>query len=157
MMLKRNCKPILFNLFSIVFVLFGSLNSYAQKMDKDIEAVKNLELDWHRAYVIHDINLIANVLADDFINLGRTGGRINKQQTLENFRKDSSNYEYCTPFDFEYKTYHNTIIVLCKLKEKGIANGIEFSATYFSHDVFIKKDGHWKCVLASVGKIPDKK
>lgn len=157
MKLEGNSKVILYNLFIILIVLFGNLNSYAQKVNKNIKAVESLEVDWHNAYVSHDVNLISKVLAVDFINLGRTGGRNNKQQTLENFKKDSSIYEYCTPFDFEYRIYHNTIVVFCKSKEKGTINGIPFSATYFSQDIFIKEKGNWKCVLASVGKIPEKR
>ncbi|MDN3655995.1 nuclear transport factor 2 family protein [Ferruginibacter paludis] len=141
----------------LLIVLFAGTNVQAQKVNKDIRTIERLELDWHNAYVSHDINLISGVLADDFINLGRTGGRNNRQQTLENFRKDSSLYEYCTPYDFEYRIYKNTVIVLCKSKEKGVANGIPFSANYFSQDIFIKERGKWKCVLASVGKIPEKK
>ena len=154
--MKIKSIAILINLF-VLFILFATTNSLAQKPNNDIEIITGLKVDWHNAYVTHDLNLISNVLAEDFINLGRTGGRNNKQQTLESFKKDSSVYEYCTPFDFEYRVYKNTIIVLCKSKEKGTTNGVPFSATYFSHDIFIKERGKWKCVLASVGKIPEKK
>ncbi len=140
----------------ILLILFTTTNSHAQNLNKDTTIIKNLEVDWHYAYVTHDIHLISKVLAEDFINLGRTGGRNNKLQTLENFKKDSSVYEYCYPFDFEFRVYKNTIIVLCNSKEKGTTNGVPFSATYFSHDIFIKENGIWKCVLASVGLIPEK-
>jgi hypothetical protein len=119
--------------------------------------LKQIETDWHHAYVTHDIHLIEKALADDFIDLGRTGGRINKKQVLDNFGKDSSQYEYCEPYDMEFKIYTNSAIVIGRTKEKGISGDKPFANEYFWHDVFIKTKQGWKCVLASVALIPPKK
>ena len=67
--------------------------SLAQNDSKIISTIKQLEIDWHHAYITHGSNMIKRILADDFINLGRTGLRATKQQTFENFKKDSSVYE----------------------------------------------------------------
>lgn len=62
--------------------------SYSQKKAGDSIQLRNLERDWHNAYVQHNIKLIKNVLDDNFIDIGRYGNRITKQQVLENFIKD---------------------------------------------------------------------
>lgn len=136
-----------------LFLGFVPMCSIAQN-NSVIKKIEQLEYDWHNAWVTHDITLIENVLADDFLNVGRTGGRLNKQQTLENFKQDSSIYEYCTPYDLEYRVYKNTVIVMCRSKEKGISNGKPFNAVYFSVDTFIKRKNKWQCVQASVSLIP---
>jgi hypothetical protein len=132
------------------------LFSFAQDSSRAISTIKQLEIDWHHAYITHDISILKNILADDFINLGRTGGRATKQQTLENFSRDSSVYEYCEPYDFEFRLFDNTVIVLCKSREKGFSEGKQFQNTYFSYDIFIRRDKKWQCVQAGVGLI-DKK
>ena len=142
-------------LFTVLAVITLS-PSFAQNDSAIVSAIKQLEIEWHHAYITHDNNLIKNVLADDFINLGRTGGRATKQQTLENFKKDSSVYEYCEPYDFEFRVFENTVIVLCKSREKGISEGKPFENTYFSYDVFVRRKKKWQCVQAGVGLINQK-
>jgi ketosteroid isomerase-like protein len=139
-------------LVAAVCVFTGS-RSFAQSDSSIISTIKQLEIDWHHAYISHDSNVLKNVLADDYINLGRTGGRATKKQTLENFKKDSSFYEYCEPYDFEFRVFENTVIVLCKSREKGISEGKPFQNTYFSYDVFVKRQNKWQCVQAGVGQI----
>lgn len=126
----------------------------AQNRAQDSAMLHSLEVDWHHAYTKHDITLIKKVLADDFIDIGRTGGRINKAQLLKNFSQDKSEYEYCEPFDMEFKIYADAAIILGKTKEKGITDDKTFENTYFWHDVFIRTKDGWKCVLASVALIP---
>jgi len=142
-------------LFLAICVGYGLLAS-SQKIADSI-TLKNLEIDWHHAYTYHNKELIKNVLSEDFIDVGRTGNRINKQQVLENFSKDSSVYEYCEPFDLEFKIYKNSAIVLGRSKEKGTLKGKPFENIYFWHDVFVKQQSGWKCVLASVSLISQKK
>lgn len=139
--------------FVTISLCFFSLSARTQNK-QIIKKIEQLEFDWHNAWVKHDIRLIENVLADDFKNVGRTGGFMNRQQTLENFRSDSSVYEYCTVYDPEYRVYKKAVIVLCKTKEKGTgADNKPFAATYFSVDTFIKRKGKWQCVQANVSKI----
>jgi ketosteroid isomerase-like protein len=143
--------------FYLLIIFIGLLQSGYSQMTSGLKIkIEELENSWHHAYEVHDVRLIRNVLADDFINLGRTGGRISKQQTLENFKKDSAIYEYCKPFDFEFRKFKKTVIVLCKTKEKGIDHGKPFEALYFSYDIFVKRKGKWKCVQAGVATIPKK-
>jgi hypothetical protein len=61
--------PNVNSLLIMLCVLLVNLPAHAQKMTSDTSAIKQLEIDWHTAYVTHDINLISNVLAADFINL----------------------------------------------------------------------------------------
>jgi hypothetical protein len=148
-------KSIIRTLLAFLGVIAFS-NSFAQNDSAIVSAIRQLEIEWHHAYITHDSNIIKNVLADDFINLGRTGGRANKQQTLENFKKDSSVYEFCEPYDFEFRMFENTVIVLCKSREKGISEGKTFENTYFSYDIFVRRHQKWKCVQAGVGRINQK-
>ncbi len=148
-------KEKLRTVFIIVSVLIYSFSN-AQNDQHIISAIKQMEYDWHHAYVSHDSSALIKILADDFINLGKTGGRATKQQTLENFKKDSSVYEYCEPYDFEFRVFQNTVIVLCRSKEKGIENGKSFSNLYFSYDIFIKRHKIWQCVQAGVSLINNK-
>jgi len=159
-MKKLNRKQILVNSkLRTAFIFLSFLlchNSNAQDKQNSIAIITGLEYSWHHAYVSHDSNVLKEILADDFINLGRTGGRATKQKILENFKKDSAIYEYCEPFDFEFRIFNNTVIVLCKSKEKGTENGKPFSNVYFSYDIFIKRHKKWQCVQAGVNLIPNK-
>ena len=152
-------QPVLKNKLKAIFTLLfvaACFYSGAQNDQGIISKIKQLEYDWHHAYVSHDSTVLPAILADDFINLGRTGGRATKQQTLENFKKDSSVYEYCEPFDLEFRVFKSTVIVLCKSKEKGIDKGKPFSNVYFSYDIFIKRHRKWQCVQAGVNLISNK-
>ena len=150
--LPKNIKLLFRIILSALSACTISL-SYAQHDSVIISTIKQLEIDWHHAYISHDSNILKNILADDFINLGRTGGRATKAQTLQNFKMDSSVYEYCEPYDFEFRVFEKVVIVLCKTREKGIGGGKPFQNTYFSYDVFIKRQDKWQCVQAGVGLI----
>ncbi|MBS1512967.1 MAG: nuclear transport factor 2 family protein [Bacteroidetes bacterium] len=137
---------------SITTILFaaGCYAADAQDTLQTRKIIEQLEVEWHHAYIKHDSTILQRILAPEFINLGRTGGRLNKAQTLQNFRKDSATYEYCEPYDFEFRFFNNTVIVLCKSKEKGVDQGKPFSNIYFSYDVFVKRKKQWQCVQAGV-------
>lgn len=146
---------ILFKAVLLSF-LFLSAELPAQKNKKTIESLREIEEKWHHAYVTHDSTVLDEILSEDFIILGRTGGRLARAGVFKNFREDKTVYEYVTPYDMEFRIYSNCAIVMGKSKEKGVADGKPYEAKYFWKDIFIKAKGKWHCVMASNAKIEDK-
>jgi hypothetical protein len=145
----KNINPLLL----LLLLEAAALVTFGQKKDKIISRLTKIEERWHQAYVVHEPSVLAEILSDDFILVGRTGGRIGKDDVIKNLKADKSSYEYSTPYDMEFRIYKNCAIVLGKTKEKGVTEGKPFEANYFWKDIFIKNKNGWQCVLASTAKI----
>jgi ketosteroid isomerase-like protein len=116
-----------------------------------------LEEEWHNAYVKHDASPLERILADEYISVGVSGSGT-KAKAIEGLKADTATYDYSTPYDLDVRVYGDTALVIGRTKEKGrAANGNEFTAEYRWTDVFVKRQGHWQCVVAQVARVPPPK
>ena len=126
----------------LFLVLSLSITSEAQKNKKTIATLTQIEERWHHAFVTHDSTVLQEILAADFIILGRTGGRLGREGVFKNFRDDKSIYEYVTPYDMEFRIYKNCAIVMGKSKEKGVDDGKVMKQNIFGKIFLLKPRGN---------------
>ena len=149
-------------LIIIIFVAMTSSFALSQTTDKqksrnakiEQELIK-LEEEWHNAYVRHDAEPLERILIDDYIAVYSNGKSANKTQSIEDLKADKSIYDYSTPYDMDMRFYDNTVVIIGRTKDKWKnQKGEDLTAEYRWTDVFVKRNGRWRCVAAQVVRIP---
>jgi len=58
--------------------------------------------------------------------------------------------------DFRVRVYGDSAVVTALTRTNGKFMGQEFSTQERATDVFVKRDGRWKCVLTHLTRFPKK-
>jgi len=163
--IEKDCvRDNLKKLFAVALLIFAASSlafgqTSGQKPSRKNEKIKQelikLEEEWHNAYVRHDAEPLERILIDDYIAVYSNGKSANKTQSIEDLKADKSIYDYSTPYDMDMRFYDNTVVIVGRTKEKWKnQKGEEFTAEYRWTDVFVKRNGRWRCVAAQVVRIP---
>ncbi len=165
MRIEKDCvRDNLKKLFAVALLIFAASSlafgqTSGQKPSRKNEKIKQelikLEEEWHNAYVRHDAEPLERILIDDYIAVYSNGKSANKTQSIEDLKADKSIYDYSTPYDMDMRFYDNTVVIIGRTKDKWKnQKGEDLTAEYRWTDVFVKRNGRWRCVAAQVVRIP---
>jgi ketosteroid isomerase-like protein len=102
---------------------------------------------WDEAIVTNDVVEIGKYMSADWVIIGTEGGITPKSHFLD-FIKSGDLFHNKMDFDdIRVVEYGDAAIVISKGTSSGTYKGEPFSYYEWSTNVFIKKDGHWLCVL----------
>jgi hypothetical protein len=143
----------------LAVALFAASQTTEQKLTGKNLKIKQelikLEEEWHNAYVRHAAEPLERILADDYIAVYSNGKSVDKAQSIEDLKADKSIYDYSTPYDMDMRFYDNTVVIIGRTKDKWKnQKGEDLTAEYRWTDVFVKRNGRWRCVAAQVVRIP---
>lgn len=140
-------------------VLLSSLAAVIRAHADDTSVEKSLfklERDWAAALEKRDGKVIAALLAKDFISVEPDGSLLNREQYLEARLKDQE-LESSTLEQMQVRVYGQTATVTGLQTNQGKRRGVKVTERYRYVDVFILRDGTWKCVSTQVTLLPAKK
>jgi ketosteroid isomerase-like protein len=128
----------------------------AQRVKSDQETLIELEQNWDAAFRGRDVKLIETLLADEFVVTYEDGTRGDKAKELSlaadfNQQIDSSKQD-----EFIVKVYGNTAVVWFTLHLLGPVQGKPVAITYRYIDVWVNRDGVWKCVASQSTRVGSK-
>ena len=128
----------------------------AQRVMSDQETLIELEQKWDAAFRSRDVKLIETLLADEFVVTYEDGTRGDKAKELSlaadfNQQIDSSKQD-----EFIVKVYGNTAVVWFTLHLLGPVQGKPVAITYRYIDVWVNRDGVWKCVASQSTRVGSK-
>jgi len=98
----------------------------------------------------HDMDTIASIVADDFVDIGRDGGMIGKQALLKeipninmvSFAQKNWDFDSMGPYAYSI-SYDSDAVVMREGKETHSRNHL--------NSVWIYRDGRWQMLLHSRG------
>ena len=133
---------------SIVVLLCGSgvVRAQSAPVRSDQDILIQLEHDWDAAFHRHDAAFIDRILADEFIVTYDNGVRADRNVELELAKSLNENIESSMLDEFIVKEYGNTAVVWFTLHLVGPINGQRVQNDYRFTDVFVLRDGRWRCV-----------
>jgi len=108
-----------------------------------------LEREWGDAIVHRDAATLARILADDYVLTTPFGQVVTKGQVVESLRiprDDSFEIKGIEQDDLLARSYGDTAIVYSRFTLKGQAKGKNVATPFRHTDVFVKRDGRWRCV-----------
>jgi ketosteroid isomerase-like protein len=93
---------------------------------------------------------IRQFVTDDWIIINADGGIIDKERFFEVINSGTLTHEMMESDDMRVRVYGNSAVVSSLTRSKGSFMGQEFTTHERSTDVFVKRDGQWRCVLTQL-------
>jgi len=128
----------------------------AQRVKSDQDTLIELEQKWDVAFRNRDATFIETLLADDFVVTYEDGTRGDKTKELSLAANFNQQIDSSTQDEFIIKVYGNTAVVWFTLHLLGPVNGNPVAITYRYVDVWVNRDGVWKCVASQSTRVGGK-
>jgi ketosteroid isomerase-like protein len=114
------------------------------------EELVKVEEEFANAIVKNNPDEIRQFVADDWIIINADGRIIDKERFLEVIKSGTLTHEMMESDDIRVRVYGDSAVVSALTRSKGKFMGREFTTHERSTDVFVRRDGRWRCVLTQL-------
>jgi ketosteroid isomerase-like protein len=114
------------------------------------EEVLKAENGFADAIAKNDPEAIERFVTDDWIIISSDGGIIDKERFLGVIKSGALTHETIESDDMRVRVYGDGAVVSALTRSKGKFMEQEFTTHERSTDVFVRRDGHWRCVLTQL-------
>ena len=119
------------------------------------ETIRSLEKKWTESYKQRRADILASLLAEDFVITVEDGHTYSKTGYISHTADSSVHVEVAEISDLKVRMHGNTAVVTGAYHEKGESNGKRYEYHDRLTDVWMKVGGNWQ-VVASHYSIPVK-
>ena len=130
--------------------------SAAQPVKSDQEVLIALEKSWNEAFYRKDVKFIESILADEFMSTYEDGSRADKKKELALTEAFDQAVESAIQDDFTVRVFGDTAVVWFTLHLVGLKQGKPSELTLSYTDVWVLRDGNWRCVSAHSTRVTSK-
>jgi ketosteroid isomerase-like protein len=123
--------------------------------EDDAAKVRALEMKWTDSYKQRKIDILASLLADDFVITVEDGATYSKSGYITHTADDSVQVKIAELSDLKVHLHGNAAVVTGAYHEKGVSKGKPYEYRDRLTDVWMKKEGNWQ-VIASHYSVPVK-
>ena len=150
--------PKLVRLFCVAAGVVGAVLAplAAQPVKSDQDVLIELEKSWNQAFYNKDLTFIESILADEFISTYEDGTRADKKKELALSAAFDQAVESAVQDDFTIRIFGDTAVVWFTLHLVGIKQGQRAELTLSYTDVWVLRDGNWRCVSAHSTRVTSK-
>ena len=128
----------------------------AQPVKSDQEVLIELEKSWNQAFYNKDLKFIESILADEFMSTYEDGTRADKKKELALSAAFDQAVESAIQDNFTVRIFGDTAVVWFTLHIVGIKQGQRAELTLSYTDVWVLRDGNWRCVSAHSTRVTAK-
>jgi ketosteroid isomerase-like protein len=107
-----------------------------------------------RALMSADVESLARIFADDYVQYDSAGRAFTKQQVLENLRSGTVRYPVINSTGRRIRLFGDFAIVHGSESDEVDSEGSRFAVRYLYMDVVCRRNGHWQIVGSQLLK-PD--
>jgi ketosteroid isomerase-like protein len=112
------------------------------------QEILKLEKEFTEAIVKNDAGAIEQFLSDDWIIIDPDGGVIDKSRFLGVIKSGALTHEMMESDGVRVRVYGDCGVLTALTRSKGKFAGHEFTTRERATDVFVRRDGRWRCVLS---------
>jgi len=127
----------------------------AQKKPDPAETIRLLEKKWTESYKQRRVDILASLLAEDFVITVEDGQTYSKSGYISHTADTSVRVDVAEISDLKVRMHGNIAVVTGAYHEKGESNGKRYEYHDRLTDVWMKVGGSWQ-VVASHYSIPVK-
>jgi ketosteroid isomerase-like protein len=139
----------------VVILVFGvGILTKAQSQSVEQELIK-LENEWGEAIVKRDAASIDKLMVDEFIAI-YDGSVFTKAQYFEFVKSMKEEILSFAMDEWQVRVYGDAGVVMARSTTKTRLAGKETTNQLRFTDIWVKRDGHWKCVAAHNSSIAQK-
>ena len=128
----------------------------AQRVKSDQDTLIELEQKWDAAFRNRDATFIETLLDDEFVATYDDGTRADKAKELSLARDFNQQIDSSRQDEFIVKVYGNTAVVWFTLHLVGPVQGKPTPISFRYVDVWVNRDGVWKCVATQSTRVVSK-
>jgi ketosteroid isomerase-like protein len=114
------------------------------------EELLKLEEQFAEAIIKNDPGAIERLVTDDWIIINADGGIIDKERFLGVIKSGALTHEMMESDNMRVRVYADSAVVTALTRTQGKFMGQEFSTHERATDVFVRRDGQWRCVLTQL-------
>jgi len=148
-------KRIVFAVGLVVLTFGAAILPQTQTESVEQELIK-LEKETNDAWVKHDVEAYARLLADDYLCTGPDGDIITKAQDLAELKSDENTTTSAIADDFRVRVFGDAAVVTFRLTYENQFEGKESTGQERFTDTWVKRDGRWQCVAVHYSRIEQK-
>ena len=120
------------------------------------EELLKLENAFAEAIKKNDLEGLGRLVADDWIIIDPNGEIVDRTRFFEAIQSGALTHDIMESEDLRVRVYGDSAVVTAITSAKGKFMGQEFSTRERATDVFVKRDGRWRCVLTHLTKSKEK-
>jgi ketosteroid isomerase-like protein len=143
-------------LWTFAFVLVVVLSAEelaAQEKSDAASTIRKLEEKWTESYKQRHIDILASLLADDFVITVEDGSVYSKAGYITHSADSSVRVDVAELSDLKVRMHGNTAVVTGAYHETGASNGKRYEYRDRLTDVWMKVSGNWQ-VISSHYSVP---
>ncbi len=122
-------------------------------VESDQQILIELERGWNEAFYRKDVAFIENILAEEFMATYDDGSRGDKARELALTAEFNLQVVSAIQDEFTVRVYRETAVVWFTLRLVGIRQGERAEVTFRYTDVWVLRDGRWRCVSTQSTKV----
>lgn len=142
--------------FSTVLIVALAAGSAASAAASGAQQLVDIEANWSKAYVNHNIAFLDSTIADDWTSQDDSGKPIHKADLIGNVKSGKMKTAMMSNHDVHARIVGDIAIVQGADDEKSSFNGKDTSGTYTWTDIFQKRGGQWKAIASQVTPVARK-
>ena len=119
------------------------------------EELLKLEKAFADAIVKNDLEAIGRLVTDDWIIIDSNGEIVDRTRFFDVIKSGALTHETMESEDFRVRVYGDSAVVTAITSTKGKFMGQDFSTHERATDIFVKRDGRWRCVLTHLTKFKE--
>ena len=120
------------------------------------EELLKVEKEFADTIVNNDLERLGRVVSDDWVIIDPNGEIVDRARFFEVINSGSLTHEIMESEDSRVRVYGDSAVVTAVTRTKGKFMGQEFSTQERATDVFVKRDGRWRCVVTHLTRFPKK-
>jgi ketosteroid isomerase-like protein len=120
------------------------------------EELLKVEKAFAEAIVKNDLEGIGRLVTDDWIIIDPNGEIVDRTRFFDVIKSGALTHDMMESEDSRVRVYGESAVVTAITSTKGKFMGQEFSTQERATDVFVKRDGHWQCVLTHLTRLAKK-
>jgi len=143
-------------LIAFVTILAAPAIAVCQPVKSDQDVLIELEKSWNEAFYRKDLKFIESILADEFMSTYEDGTRADKKKELALTEAFDQAVESAVQDDFRVRTFGDTAVIWFTLHLVGLKQGKASELTLSYTDVWVLRNGNWRCVSAHSTRVTAK-
>jgi uncharacterized protein (TIGR02246 family) len=119
---------------------------------EDEQQILALHLAGDKALMSADLEALARIFADDYVQYNESGQAFTKQDVLNNFKTGAIRYPSIVSTSRRIRLFGDMAVVHGSESDEVEMNGKRSAVRYVYLDVLLKRNGGWKLVASQLAK-----
>jgi len=120
------------------------------------EELLKVEKEFTQVIVSNNLEGLGRIVADDWIIIDPNGAIVDRARFFEVIKSGALPHDTMESEDLRVRVYGDSAVVTAVTRTKGKFMGQEFNTQERATDVFVKRDGRWRCVLTHLTRVREK-